>query len=143
MVFACVAFTSAAIAMTPEECSTLWKQSDVNGDGMLAGNEAERFDAILRLSGKPTETNGSITEATYRQSCVANVFDTIALDDEGPLEGANSFTEAQAIDRAIASGLSGVSGMTKDENGIWRGSGSKEGKTVSVSVDFKGNVVTN
>jgi putative membrane protein len=33
--------------------------------------------------------------------------------------------------------------MTKDADGIWRGQAEKDGKTTSVAVDYKGNVVAN
>jgi putative membrane protein len=58
------------------------------------------------------------------------------------LKGANSFTEAQAKDRALAAGLTSVSSLVKDGDGIWRGTAMKDGKTRKVAVDFKGNVVS-
>jgi hypothetical protein len=60
-----------------------------------------------------------------------------------PVAGANSFTEAQAKSRIEARGFTNVSALTKDDAGIWRGSASQAGKTVTVSVDFQGNVVSN
>ena len=42
-----------------------------------------------------------------------------------------------------AAGYTGVSGLTKDAESIWRGNAMKDGKSVRVSVDFKGNVVAN
>jgi len=59
-----------------------------------------------------------------------------------PIKGANSFTEAQAKDRALAAGLTSVSSLVKDGDGIWRGTAMKNGKTQKVAVDFKGNVVS-
>jgi putative membrane protein len=35
-----------------------------------------------------------------------------------------------------------VSGFKKDDDGIWRGNGTRGGKTVQIAVDYKGNVVT-
>lgn len=58
-----------------------------------------------------------------------------------PVVGANSFTESQATERLTTAGYSGISGLRKDDQGVWRGSATKAGKTVAVSVDFKGNVV--
>jgi hypothetical protein len=60
-----------------------------------------------------------------------------------PVAGANSFTEAQAKSRIEARGYTNVSGLKKDDAGVWRGSASQGGKTVNVSVDFQGNVVGN
>ncbi len=56
------------------------------------------------------------------------------------LEGANSYTEAQARQRIMDSGFSDVSALVKDDKGIWRGTAMKSGKQASVAVDFKGNV---
>ena len=54
--------------------------------------------------------------------------------------GANSFTEAQAKERLEAAGYTKVSGLRKDDQGIWRGTATKDGKQVNVAVDFKGNI---
>ena len=59
-----------------------------------------------------------------------------------PLPGANSFTESQARDRIEANGYSGVTALKKDEQSIWRGTAMKDGKSVNVALDYKGNVVT-
>jgi hypothetical protein len=60
-----------------------------------------------------------------------------------PVAGANSFTEAQAKSHIEAAGYSGVSGLTKDKDGVWRGKASKAGTSMSVSIDFQGNVIAN
>ena len=60
-----------------------------------------------------------------------------------PVAGANSFTEGQAKSRIEARGFTNVGALTKDDKGIWRGTAMKEGKSVQVSLDFQGNVVTN
>jgi hypothetical protein len=60
-----------------------------------------------------------------------------------PVEGANSFTEGQAKSRIEREGFTNVSGLTKDAQGVWRGTAMKDGKQVSVSLDFQGNVTTN
>src|SRR5262249_8393571 len=61
--------------------------------------------------------------------------------DVPPLPGANSFTEAQAKSRIEAQGFVSVSSLKKDDQGIWRGTAMKDGKTVNVALDYKGNVV--
>ncbi|NEU15017.1 hypothetical protein G3T14_23525 [Methylobacterium sp. BTF04] len=55
-------------------------------------------------------------------------------------EGANSFTEAQTQHRLGEAGYKDVTGLMKDDKGIWRGSAVLNGKPVKVGVDFKGNV---
>jgi hypothetical protein len=60
---------------------------------------------------------------------------------DAPEAGKNSFTEAQARERIEARGLTGVTGLHKDENSIWRGTAMKDGKSVNVALDYKGDVV--
>ena len=96
----------------------------------------------MRIANKPLGADGAMNEKMFQENCKADVFTTAAIDEGAPLEGANSFTESQAKDRGVAAGLSSVSALTKDDKGIWRGTAMKDGKSVNVAVDFKGNVVT-
>ena len=57
-----------------------------------------------------------------------------------PVAGANSFTEGQAKSRIESHGFASVSDLRKDDQGVWRGKAMKDGKSVSVSLDFQGNV---
>jgi hypothetical protein len=57
--------------------------------------------------------------------------------------GANSFTETQARDRLRQHGYGQVSALTKDQDGIWRGSAVRYGRQVRVGLDYKGNILTN
>ena len=59
-----------------------------------------------------------------------------------PVAGANSFTEGQAKSRIEARGFTNVTGLEKDSAGVWRGTATQGGKSVKVSVDFQGNVVS-
>lgn len=56
--------------------------------------------------------------------------------------GRNSFTEAQAREHIAKSGYANVSALAKGRDGIWRGTAQKNGGTVKVALDFKGNVST-
>ncbi|HEY8565496.1 MAG TPA: hypothetical protein VIL65_08360 [Beijerinckiaceae bacterium] len=56
--------------------------------------------------------------------------------------GSNSFTEAQARGRIEAAGFQDVKELKKDDQGIWRGQAMQSGRSVSVGVDYKGNVAT-
>ena len=59
-----------------------------------------------------------------------------------PTPGHNSFTQRQAANRMRRAGYTNVSGLKKDDQGIWRATAQKDGNTVNVSLDFKGNVVS-
>lgn len=64
-------------------------------------------------------------------------------DKNAPLPGANSFTESQAKSRLEANGYTNVTGLKKDENGVWKGKATNAGAQVNVSVDYRGNIVKN
>ncbi|MGO4171887.1 hypothetical protein [Bosea sp. TAF32] len=61
-------------------------------------------------------------------------------DKNAPLPGANSFTEGQAKSRLEANGYSQIGPLTKDADGVWKGSASHGGTKVNVTVDYRGNV---
>jgi len=58
----------------------------------------------------------------------------------GLSQGANSFTEGQARERLRKHGYGQVSALTKDQDGVWRGSAIRNGHQVHVGVDYKGNI---
>lgn len=70
----------------------------------------------------------------------AAVKTTETAQPTAPVKGANSFTEGQAAERIAAKGFAEVKGLKKDDDGIWRGKATKDGKAVDVSLDFQGNV---
>ena len=74
-------------------------------------------------------------------ACKADVYATATPDPGAPLKGANSFTEGQAKDRAMAHGATDIGPIAKDGDGVWRGPAKLDGKPTQVAVDYKGNVV--
>lgn len=128
-----------ASAMTDEQCATMWKGADTNNDNVLSGAEAERYSAWMRV--KNNQVGDSLDQKTFLENCRADVFAERTVDDGAPLKGANSFTEAQAKDWILSAGFSGVSALEKDSDGIWRGSAMKNGTSMQVAVDYRGNVV--
>ena len=57
-----------------------------------------------------------------------------------PVKGANSFTQMEAQKQIEAKGYTHVAGLTKDKDGVWRGTAEKHGANGPVSVDYQGNV---
>ena len=51
-----------------------------------------------------------------------------------PVAGANSFTEGQAKSRIESKGYTNVSGLKKDDKGVWRGTAMRDGKSGDVSL---------
>jgi hypothetical protein len=75
------------------------------------------------------------------QNSAINSSDSSNRQTNAPVAGRNSFTEGEAKSRIEKMGFSGVSGLKKDDNGVWRGRAMKDGRTVDVSVDYQGNVI--
>ena len=57
-----------------------------------------------------------------------------------PVAGSKRCTEGQAKSRIESNGFANVSDLRKDDQGVWRGKAMKDGKSVTVSLDFQGNV---
>ncbi len=62
------------------------------------------------------------------------------VNDGSAKPGANSFTEGQARQHIVNSGYGDVTGLTKGQDGVWRGMATHNGAQVNVAMDFKGNV---
>jgi hypothetical protein len=137
---AVVAPNNAFAAMTDAECATAFTTADANKDGVLSEAEGRRYYAALRVAQKPV-ADGKLTQADFLMHCKADAFKPATIEAGAPLKGANSFTETQAQDRAVAAGFVTVSSLKKDENGVWRGTAMDGTKSVNIAVDFKGNVV--
>jgi hypothetical protein len=137
------ALAGASWAASDAECQDMWKQADANGDGMLSDRESLRYLALMRVADRTVASEGRITRAEFMDACKADVYAPRKADPGAPLKGANSFTEGQAKDRALAhGGVESVSDLEKDDDGIWRGKAMQGGKAVEIAVDYKGNVVT-
>ena len=132
---------SPSFAMSDAECTDMWTKADTNGDGVVSGAEADRYSAMMRIGKKDAPADASYSKPLFLENCKADVFKASSTDTGAPLAGANSFTENQAKDRIVAFGLSAPSSLVKDDQGIWRGTAMKDGASVKVAVDFKGNVV--
>jgi hypothetical protein len=57
-----------------------------------------------------------------------------------PAKGHSSFTEGQAKGRIAKAGYTDIGDLTKTDAGLWQGHAMKGGKSVTVTLDYKGNV---
>ena len=133
--------TTMATGTAPADCEAQFKALDTDANNMLSEVEAPQIYARARVANQ-TVAAGGYTKDDYLKTCGNNEYTHKAADAGAPLAGANSFTEGQAKDRATAWGVTGVSSLTKDDKGVWRGTGMIDGASVGVAVDYKGNVVT-
>lgn len=138
---ACLILSGPTLAMTDAECTSLWRIADVNSDGKLSGIEGDRYLAMMRIANQTVAADGTMTDTVFQESCKTDFFKIADADIGAPLTGANSFTETQAKDRVVAHGISMPASLVMDDKGIWRGSAMQDGRSVTVAVDYKGNVV--
>lgn len=85
--------------------------------------------------GSPAMTTPATPPTDARETDRPAIVSMTALEN-----GANSFTEGQARTRFEAAGFSAVDGLAKDDNGIWRGRGMRDGAQVSLAMDFRGRI---
>lgn len=86
--------------------------------------------------------NANATGKNGFNSTGANTVDPTGINKvDAPLKGANSFTESQARSRIEKNGFSAITGLMKDSDGIWRGKAMKDGRTMDVALDYKGEIV--
>ena len=104
--------------------------------------------AQTTITGQPV-TGGASSATSGGQNAVTrpNTDRTTAGNTARPTDsanvklesGASSFTKGQALRRLERAGFKEVKDLKKDGQGIWRGSAMREGKSVTVGLDFKGN----
>jgi putative membrane protein len=116
-----------------DEAVSLFEDYSQNGDNALLKTFATETLPTLKMHQEKIETIASNMGTGAR---------TDSTESAPPVPGANSFTEAQAKDRIQDAGYADVSGLAKDDNGVWRGQATKDGKTVSVALDYQGNVTS-
>ena len=96
------------------------------------------FSALALLGSAPAGAQSQPAQNRPNNSAINS---SDQKNSSAPVAGRNSFTEGQAKSRIEDKGFKNVSGLKKDDNGVWRGKANQNGKAVTVSVDFQGNVV--
>lgn len=84
----------------------------------------------------------AVAQTTTTTSKTPAIATSDTKNANAPVEGKNSFTEAQAKGRIADAGFTNVSALTLDDKGVWRGTAMKDGKSTAVGLDYQGNVVT-
>jgi hypothetical protein len=79
-------------------------------------------------------------EADKTNPAVATEEAVAEREAAAPAIGANSFTQEQAQQRIEAAGYTGITELTKGEDGIWRAVAMVGGARQEVTLDYQGNV---
>jgi hypothetical protein len=91
------------------------------------------FSAALLTSAALAQTS----DGGPQNAAVKGVHDN---NSSTPVPGANSFTMSEAKSQIEAKGYTHVMHLKKGQDGVWRGTATKDGQSQSVSVDYQGNV---
>lgn len=91
----------------------------------------------LRHGGDCTDTGRGAGAAGPQNPAVKDMHQN---NSPVPVAGANSFTMGEAKSHIEARGFTNVKDLKKDASGVWRGSATKGGASVPVSLDYQGNV---
>jgi hypothetical protein len=94
------------------------------------------------MTAPDTRSGATVPNQGAERTPPAATIDRGTRTADAPVPGANSFTEGQARSRIEAAGFADVSGLEKDDQGIWRGRATRGGQQVGVALDFQGNVST-
>ena len=86
-------------------------------------------------SSNPAVNPGGNAPSSVNPSGQATIVPLTALEN-----GANSFTEGQTRTRLEGAGFSNVTELRKDDQGVWRGKAMRDGKSMTVGFDYKGNI---
>jgi hypothetical protein len=105
--------------------------------GTSAGRTA---DHTLGTNTTGTNPTGKHADPSVSASQSNQAVATTNANAPQPAHGANSFTAGQARSRLEKSKFQQVSDLKKDDDGVWRGKATKDGTSVEVWVDYKGNV---
>jgi len=85
------------------------------------------------------KVEGPAVSAAAAQTNVA--VDTAPTSGEsGPTPGASSYTADQARVALEKAGYTELGPLNQNANGLWQGEATKDGKKVSVSIDYKGAI---
>jgi putative membrane protein len=120
----------------------IFESYDKDGDNAQLKTFAQETVPTLKMHQEMIDKIAStMREKSAASSTTPAVTTTETANPSAPVPGANSFTEDQAKSRIQDAGYSDVSKLTKDDQGIWRGQASKDGKSTAVALDYQGNVV--
>ena len=140
--------TAIAACVLALSVAGAWAQSSTTNPGTTTapnttapGNNAPGANTGSPTSGTTTGSSNPAVNPGGNAPSGVNASGQATIVSLSALErGANSFTEGQARTRIEGAGLSNVTNLQKDDQGIWRGQAMHQGKNVTVGFDYKGNI---
>lgn len=119
-------------------CSKPAADTAVEAQATTANAAAAGADATAMAAGGAMDAGGAVSPPNSPQNDAVNADGNATETTQ--TAGSNSFTEGQAKGHLENAGYTEVTGLAKTPDGMWTGSAKKGGKTMTVSVDFKGAI---
>jgi hypothetical protein len=107
---------------------------------LLVRNSMKRFQTLYVALALASAGTAYAQAPAAKEGPGNNAVNSDQKNSNAPVAGRNSFTEGQAQSAIEKAGYTNVTGLKKDDDGVWRGKASKNGSSSAVSVDFQGNV---
>ncbi|WP_029623256.1 hypothetical protein [Sphingomonas elodea] len=96
---------------------------------------------IMTVVGAALATTGAAAQSSGQSGSHNPVVkDGTAHHVAAPAKGRSSFTEDQAKGRLMKAGYTDITDLKGTRNGAWQGMAMKNGKKMTVTLDYKGNV---
>ncbi len=141
---ACVAYGLAAAQTTTPGTGTAGTPGTVGTPGTTgAGSSTANSTGTATNTGVGSAMKSNVPGQNGKEAAAGDNNQAIATTDANankPARGSNSFTASEARGRIQDKGFANVTDLKKDNAGVWRGKAQKNGQTVSVWLDYKGNV---
>jgi hypothetical protein len=107
-----------------------------------ASKPEEKMRSLVAVAALAAALGACQPDSEKTNPAVATDEATAERMEGAPAAGASSFTQEQARERATAAGYMDVGPLTQAADGTWQGSAMKDGASVTVVVDYQGNVTT-
>ncbi|WP_066720641.1 hypothetical protein [Sphingomonas pituitosa] len=95
---------------------------------------------IIAAAAAALATTGAAAQTGQSGSHNPVVKDGTAHQVASPAKGRSSFTEDQAKGRLAKAGYTDITDLKGTDNGAWQGMAMKNGKKLTVTLDYKGNI---
>jgi hypothetical protein len=92
------------------------------------------------LGGAAFAQSASQTDPSVDPNAPGNAAVKDIHSEGAPAAGHNSFTRSQAITQINQAGYDHVTGLWKSKEGLWHAHAHRDGSSVNVTLDYKGDV---
>ncbi len=134
LTFAAMLLATAASAQTTVPASNPNAPPGATSNAPQAG--VNPSTGTTSTTGMMDRNTGAAAASGDRNQAVT----TTGANAPQPARGANSFSQGEARRRIQSEGYQRITRLHKDEGGVWRGRGMKDGQQVKVWLDYKGNI---